>query len=162
METGWNHAVLQAMILTGNHWGIAVLLFVAVFVGTETLHEAQVALSQELARWSKDKKLKNGRSKRKNRRWGGRDSPEFTPALVMRPMSEVFSSQRDPPPPGRMSHPELLLQLRAACWVGREDAVDVSVQLGGGHLCLSPQNVFHQSIVDENVLLLQTQNEEVP
>lgn len=29
--------------------------------------------------------------------------------------------------PGRISHPELLLQLRAACWVGREDAVNVTV-----------------------------------
>lgn len=37
-------------ILTGNHWGIAVLLLVAVFVGTEALHKAQVALSQKLAR----------------------------------------------------------------------------------------------------------------
>lgn len=37
-------------ILTGNHWGIAVLLLVAVFVGTEALHKAQVALSQELVR----------------------------------------------------------------------------------------------------------------
>lgn len=58
MRTLWNHAVLKALILTGNHWGIAVLLFVAVFVGAETLHEAQVALSQELARKSKDENIK--------------------------------------------------------------------------------------------------------
>lgn len=40
--------------LTGNHGGIAVLLFVAVFVGAETLHVAQVALSQELVGGSRD------------------------------------------------------------------------------------------------------------
>lgn len=56
--------------------------------------------------------------------------------------------------PGRIPHPELLLQLCAACWVGLEDAIDVTVQLGGGHLRLSPQNVFHKSIVDKNILLL--------
>lgn len=55
---------------------------------------------------------------------------------------------------GGAAHPELLLQRRAARGVGREDAVDVSVQLRGGHLCLSAQNVLHQSVVDENVLLL--------
>ncbi len=37
-------------ILTGNHWGIAVLLLVAVFVGTEALHKACVALSQKLVK----------------------------------------------------------------------------------------------------------------
>lgn len=60
--------------------------------------------------------------------------------------------------PRRFPHPELLLQLRAACRTGCEDAVDVTVQLRGGHLGLSPQNVLHQSIVDENVLFLQRQN----
>lgn len=37
-------------VLTWNHWGIAVLLLVAVLVGTEAFHEAQVALSQKLGR----------------------------------------------------------------------------------------------------------------
>lgn len=39
-------------VLTRNHRGVAVLLLVAVLVGTEAFHEAQVALSQKLAaRW---------------------------------------------------------------------------------------------------------------
>lgn len=59
---------------------------------------------------------------------------------------------------GRFSHPELLLQLRAARGIGCEDAVDITMQLRGGHLRLSPQNVFHQSIVDEHILFLQSEN----
>lgn len=50
IETPRNRAAFKARLLTGNHRGIAVFLFVAVFVGAETLHEAQVALSQELAK----------------------------------------------------------------------------------------------------------------
>lgn len=63
---------------------------------------------------------------------------------------------------GGASHPELLLQLRAARRVGREDAADVSVQLRGRHLRVPPQNVFHQSVVDENVLLLRRREGESP
>lgn len=59
------------------------------------------------------------------------------------------------PTPRGFTHPELLLQLCAACRIGREDAVDVSVQLRGGHLRLSAQDVLHQSVVDENILLLR-------
>lgn len=57
--------------------------------------------------------------------------------------------------PRGFTHPELLFQLCAACGTGREDAVDITVQLWGGHLCLSAQDVLHQSIVDENILLLR-------
>lgn len=64
------------------------------------------------------------------------------------------SSNRTSQTPRRFTHPELLLQLCAACRVGREDAVDITVQLPGRHLCLSAQDVLHQSIVDENILLL--------
>lgn len=52
------------------------------------------------------------------------------------------------------AHPELLLEPRAAAGVGREDAVDVAVQLPGGNLGLSAEDGLRQSVVDENVLLL--------
>lgn len=65
------------------------------------------------------------------------------------------SSHRTSPTPRGFTHPKLFLQLRATCRVGREDAVDVTVQLAGRHLCLSAQDVLHQSIVDENILLLR-------
>lgn len=63
IKTHWNRTAFKATLLTGNHWGIAVFLLVAVFVGAETLHEAQVALSQELAKWSKDNNIPNYWSK---------------------------------------------------------------------------------------------------
>ena len=65
------------------------------------------------------------------------------------------SSKRTSQTPRRFTHPELLLQQRAACRVGREDAVDITVQLPGGHLCLSAHDGLHQSVVDENILLLR-------
>ena len=52
------------------------------------------------------------------------------------------------------THPELLLQPSAAGGVGRQDAVDIAVQLPGRHLCLFAEDGLHQSIVDKNVLLL--------
>lgn len=174
MGTLWNHAVLKALILTGNHWGIAVLLFVAVFVGAETLHEAQVALSQELVRKSKDENIKKWSIKAEEaplmmtemqqKHIDSPDAKQIGVEANARHVTDVRGVLQSawPLTPGRSSHPELLLQLRAACWVGSEDAVDVTVQLGGGHLCLPPQNVFHQSVVDENILLLQTQTEVVP
>lgn len=61
----------------------------------------------------------------------------------------------DSPSPRVFTHPELLLQLRAAGRVGREDAVDVTVQLPGRDLRLSAHDVLHYSVMDENVLLLR-------
>lgn len=69
------------------------------------------------------------------------------------------SSNWTSPTPRRFTHPELLLQLCAACRVGRKDAVDVTVQLRGRNLRLSTQDVFHQSIVDKNILLLSGDSE---
>jgi len=65
------------------------------------------------------------------------------------------SSSRSSETPRRFTHPELLLQQRAACRVGREDAVDITMQLPSGHLRLSAHDGLHQSIVDENILLLR-------
>lgn len=40
------------------------------------------------------------------------------------------------------------------------DVVEVAVKLARCHLCLLPQNGFHQGIVDEDVLLLDQPNGE--
>lgn len=62
----------------------------------------------------------------------------------------------------RFTHPELFLQASAPSWVGRQNAVDITVKLPDRHLCLFAQDGLHQSIMDENVLLLKekTQTQE--
>ena len=52
------------------------------------------------------------------------------------------------------THSELLLQARAAGGAGLQDAIDVGVELPGGDLRLLDENGLHQSIVDEDILLL--------
>lgn len=67
----------------------------------------------------------------------------------------TLHKERDSP------HLELLLQSCFAPWAQRQDVVDITVELTGGHLCFLPKNDFHQGIVDEDILLLNTQRQKI-